>query len=103
MCETTKETSNMVVDIVKLYEEAKTTTRGSGKSAEITRHITAIKAGLAPKGVTEIPVSTLRKMVETLMKDGMDEAESKDFTLDYSTVRGVVKAKCKLSDKKCVF
>ena len=89
----------MVVDIVKLYDEVKNNTKGSGKSAEITRHITAIKTSLTPKGVTEIPVSTLRKMVETLMKEDMGG----DFTLDYSTIRGVVKAKFKLNDKKCVF
>lgn len=93
----------MSVDIVKLYEEVKESGRSAGVSAEVGKHIQSIMDELQPRGVSEIPLSTVRKMVEEMMKNAMDETDREEFKLDYSVVRNVVKRRFNLVDRKLVF
>lgn len=93
----------MTVDIVKLYEEVKESGRSTGTSAEVERHIQSIIDELRPRGVSEIPLSMVRKMVEEMMKNVMDEVDREEFKLDYSVVRNVVKRRFNLVDRKLVF
>lgn len=92
----------MVVDVMKLFEEAQKTGK-TGMSKKVEEKIKIIKGELVKNGVTEVPVATLRKMVEVLIKSDLPKDMQENFSLDYSTVRGVVKGKFALVDKKCVF
>lgn len=92
----------MVVDVMKLFEEAQKTGK-TGISKKVEEKIKLIKKELVKNGVTEVPVATLRKMVEILLKADLPKDMQENFSLDYSTVRSVVKGKFKLDNKKCVF
>jgi ribosomal protein S20 len=89
----------MAIDVVKLYEEALKENKGTGVTAEVTRHVRTIKNELKKAGVKEVPISTVRKMVEQMMMADMDEATKASFKLGYSTVRDVVNRKFVLKNR----
>lgn len=89
----------MAIDVVKLYEEALKENKGTGVTAEVTKHVRTIKNELKKVGVKEVPISTVRKMVEQMMMADMDEATKASFKLGYSTVRDVVNRKFVLKNR----
>lgn len=89
----------MAIDVVKLYEEALKENKGTGVTAEVTKHVRTIKNELKKAGVKEVPISTVRKMVEQMMMADMDEATKASFELGYSTVRDVVNRKFVLKNR----
>jgi len=92
----------MTVDVMKLYEEANRNGK-TGISKKVAEKIGIIKDALVENGINEVPVATLRKMVEMMLKEDLPEEDQASFKLDYSTVRSVVESKFKLANKMCVF
>jgi molybdopterin synthase catalytic subunit len=90
---------DMAIDVVKLYEEVQKENKGTGVTAEVTKHVGMIKNELKKAGVKEVSVSTVRKMVEKMMMATMDEEAKAEFKLGYSTVRDVVNRKFVLKNK----
>ena len=89
----------MAIDVVKLYEEVQKENKGTGVTAEVTKHVMTIKNELKKAGVKEVSVSTVRKMVEKMMMATMDEEAKAEFKLGYSTVRDVINRKFVLKNK----
>lgn len=89
----------MTIDVVKMYEEVQKENKGTGVTAEVTKHVGMIKNELKKAGVKEVPVSTVRKMVEKMMMTTMDDKAKAEFKLGYSTVRDVVNRKFVLKNK----
>lgn len=89
----------MTIDVVKMYEEVQKENKGTGVTAEVTKHVGMIKNELKKAGVKEVPVSTVRKMVEKMMTATMDDKAKAEFKLGYSTVRDVVNRKFVLKNK----